>query len=62
MNRYVMPQAAPRFRATVALAFAALLTLLPLLGVSAATARRVDAASRPTIVLVHGAWAGTFIF
>ena len=38
--------------------FAALLMLLPLLAVSAATAPRVEAASRPTIVLVHGAWAG----
>jgi pimeloyl-ACP methyl ester carboxylesterase len=49
---------ASRLAATVALAFAALLMLLPLLAVSAATAPRVEAASRPTIVLVHGAWAG----
>jgi hypothetical protein len=41
---------------TVLVMLAALLALalLP----AAALAHRVDAASRPTIVLVHGAWAG----
>jgi pimeloyl-ACP methyl ester carboxylesterase len=38
----------------VMLAALVALALLP----TAATAQRVDAASRPTIVLVHGAWAG----
>lgn len=54
----IAPAAGYRLHATVALALAALLTLLPLLGLAAATSARVDAATRPTIVLVHGAWAG----
>src|SRR3954454_5203701 len=58
LPRHATGRDASRVAGTVALTFAALLMLLPLLAVSAATAPRVDAASRPTIVLVHGAWAG----